>query len=670
MSEGRTALPKWLQEAISQLSSRELKGMRDYWAVYESHIEEVTDKLIQRARSRPDLNRFLMNTPVQDANELKISFGIPHQAIFDGKWKPYIKILREQGQHFAKAGVSFHTWHEAISILRKELVPYMLAAFGKSPKRLADALNGMQKFTDIVVSVMGESYLKTHEQLNRTQDEKLQKSEAELAAIVASTEDAVIGKTLEGIVSSWNPGAERIYGYRAAEAIGRPINFIAPPDRKQEISKFLELLRKGKKIPRTETVRITKDGRLLDISLSISPIKNKSGKIVGAATVAHDITERKKAESALRASEERYHKTLDSILEGGQIIGRDWRYLYVNDAVAKQGRMAKKDLVGHTMMEVYPGIETTEMFAALKRCMEERVPLQMENEFSYADGTSSWFELSIQPVPEGVFILSMDITSRKRIEDEMRGLNEELERRVTARTSQLKIANKELESFAYSVSHDLRAPLRTIDGFSQALLDDYKDQLPPEAQDFLNRVRGAAQRMAALIDDLLELSRITRAAVEKQPVDISALAQSIAEELQQSDLERNVKFVIAPNLKAECDSRLLRIAMVNLMNNAWKFTSKKKDAWIEIGKKQENGTSVFFVRDNGAGFDMAYADKLFGAFQRLHAVTDFPGTGVGLATVQRVIHKHGGRLRAEGAVDQGATFYFTLPGDDLTWKKR
>ena len=239
---------------------------------------------------------------------------------------------------------------------------------------------------------------------------------------------------------------------------------------------------------------------------------------------------------------------------------------------------------------------------------------------------------------------------------------------MAARTAELAASNKELEAFAYSVSHDLRAPLRAIDGFSQALLEDYRDQLPRDAQHFLERVRVAAQRMAKLIDDLLELSRISRIPVERQLIDVSALAKSIAEELRQGDPLRKVEFDIAPHLKANGDSELLRIAMQNLMNNAWKFTSKKLDAKIEVGANNGKGTRVFYVRDNGAGFDMAYANKLFGAFQRLHAVTEFPGTGIGLATVQRIIHKHGGRVWAESVIDQGATFYFTLQASEATWR--
>jgi signal transduction histidine kinase len=238
---------------------------------------------------------------------------------------------------------------------------------------------------------------------------------------------------------------------------------------------------------------------------------------------------------------------------------------------------------------------------------------------------------------------------RRRAEQETHRLN-----------AQLEAANRELEAFSYSVSHDLRAPLRGIDGFSQALLEDYADKVDGQGKDYLRRVREASQHMAQLIDDLLNLSRVSREEIQREEVDLSAMARTIATELRKSQPERRVEFVIANGLVANADERLLRVAMENLLENAWKFTGKHAQATIEIGVTQVDGEQVFYVRDNGAGFDMAYADKLFGTFQRLHGRTEFPGTGIGLATVQRIVHRHGGRPWAKGGVGKGATFYFTL----------
>jgi signal transduction histidine kinase len=225
---------------------------------------------------------------------------------------------------------------------------------------------------------------------------------------------------------------------------------------------------------------------------------------------------------------------------------------------------------------------------------------------------------------------------------------------------ELEQANKELEAFSYSVSHDLRTPLRAIDGFSQVLLDEHGEQLDEQARRYLQRVRAGTQRMSALIDDLLNLSRVTRAPLRKEPIDLTELARGVVAELRRREPVREVSVEIAEGLKARGDAHLVTIVFENLLGNAWKFTAKRLDARIAIGQAKEADETVFYARDNGAGFDMAYADKLFGAFQRLHTQGDYEGTGIGLATVHRVVSKHGGRIWAESAPGQGATFYFTL----------
>ena len=246
----------------------------------------------------------------------------------------------------------------------------------------------------------------------------------------------------------------------------------------------------------------------------------------------------------------------------------------------------------------------------------------------------------------GVFAAARDVTAQKRI------------------TTELQATNRELEAFSYSVSHDLRAPLRSIDGFSQALLEDYADRLDDQAKTYLGRVRTASQRMGLLIDDMLTLSKITRAEMRRINVDLSALAADVLAELQSSEPERKVDWRIEPGMTAEGDVQLLRVALVNLLGNAWKYTAHQPTPRIEFGTVRDavGDTTEFFVRDNGAGFNMAYADKLFGAFQRLHLASEFPGTGVGLAPVQRIVRRHGGKIRGEGTPGQGAVFHFTLRG--------
>jgi signal transduction histidine kinase len=256
--------------------------------------------------------------------------------------------------------------------------------------------------------------------------------------------------------------------------------------------------------------------------------------------------------------------------------------------------------------------------------------------------------------------LQREIAGRMRAEEDIQMLNRELEQRVRDRTAQLDNSNKELESFAYSVSHDLRAPLRGIDGWSLALIEDYGERLDERAHGYLRRVRAETQQMGRLIDDLLKLSRVTRAEMQKVQVNLTAMARGIADSLQEERPERRIEFIIQPELRADGDGPLLEIALTNLLDNAVKFTGKRALARIEFGETEADGGKAFFVRDNGVGFDMAYGQKLFGAFQRLHKSSEFPGTGIGLATVQRIIHRHGGRIWAEAKLDQGAVFYFTL----------
>jgi light-regulated signal transduction histidine kinase (bacteriophytochrome) len=258
--------------------------------------------------------------------------------------------------------------------------------------------------------------------------------------------------------------------------------------------------------------------------------------------------------------------------------------------------------------------------------------------------------------------LQSEIIERQQAEQRAQDLNQGLQQAVT----ELKAVNKELETFSYSVSHDLRAPLRSIDGFSQALLEDCDEQLDATGHDYLRRIRAATQRMGHLIDDLLTLSRVIRSDMRRESVDLSRIASQIDTDLQQADPERQVEFVVRPDTIAQGDSRLLQAVLENLLNNAWKFTVKKTHARIEFGAIDAAATShpTYFVRDNGVGFDMAYADKLFSPFQRLHSISEFPGNGIGLATVQRIVHRHGGRAWAEGALEQGATFYFTLTTEE------
>ena len=280
--------------------------------------------------------------------------------------------------------------------------------------------------------------------------------------------------------------------------------------------------------------------------------------------------------------------------------------------------------------------------------------------------------LTYEELQQKVEALEEQVLERKRVEKEIGGLNEELALRVIEQTAQVRALNRELEDFVYSVSHDLRRPLRAINGLSQALLEDCEQQLDARGRDYLHRIRASTQSMGQLIDDLLRLSRVMQGAMRIEAVDLTLLAREIAEEFQDKEPERRVEFSITPGLSVKGDASLLRIMVANLLGNAWKYTSRRSDARIEFSVLESSGQAgadqdreaVFFVRDNGIGFDMSYAGKLFRAFHRLHTADEFPGAGIGLATVQRVVHCHGGRLWAEGAVEKGATVYFTLSGPE------
>jgi PAS domain S-box-containing protein len=346
-------------------------------------------------------------------------------------------------------------------------------------------------------------------------------------------------------------------------------------------------------------------------------------------------------------------EVLESMHDAFVAVDGDLRITYVNRRMANYWGVGATEIIGAPLSTYTATFESDgHVLGLYKEVLRERRAMTFENQ-----NHGRWHETRLYPFGGGVAGYVRDITARKTEQERVLELNAELERRVEERTDQLEVANKELESFSYSVSHDLRAPLRAIDGFSQALIEDYGETLDRRAHSYLDRVRRAAQRMADLIDALLKLSKVARAPMAHVPVDLSAIATTVAADLRESDAARSVEFTTEPGLKAYGEPQLIQIVVANLLGNAWKFTRHTAHPQVWVGKNSEG---EFYVRDNGAGFDMSYASKLFGAFARLHSADEYEGTGIGLATVARIIHRHGGNIRAQGAVDEGATFYFTL----------
>lgn len=377
-----------------------------------------------------------------------------------------------------------------------------------------------------------------------------------------------------------------------------------------------------------------------------------------------EVEERRRAWEELRRAGAYNRSLLEASLDPLVTIGPDGKITDVNAATEAVTGFAREELIGTDFSDYFT--EPDKAKAGYAQAFKEGLVRDYPLEVRHREGsvTPVLYNATVYRDEEGrvagLFAAARDVTELKRAEAKIRKLNEELEQRVIERTAQLEAANRELEAFSYSTSHDLRAPLRSIDGFSQALLEDYSGSLDAKGKDYLRRVRSSAQRMSQLIDDLLGLSRLSRVEMHRAEVNLGALARAVALELQKAEPGRKVNFSIAEEAGANGDVRLLRIVLGNLMGNAWKFTSRHPAPRIEFGTVEFEGKAAYFVRDNGAGFDPAYASKLFSPFQRLHPASEFPGTGIGLVTVQRIVRRHGGEVWAEGEVGRGATFYFTL----------
>lgn len=508
------------------------------------------------------------------------------------------------------------------------------------------------------------SWSYTQKQMDRLQQEKkIRLSEARFRTLLNSAPDAIVIVDSQGKINMVNSQTENWFGYERDLLIGQPVEILVPDRFRQvHVTYRTHFTTHPLTRPMGANAELTgrrRDGSEFPVEISLSP--SSIGDETWVTAIIRDVSARRDIEAARLQAQTRLSELVENLPVGVfRILGNNISHFReVNPAMVDLfAAQSADELMRRPLQSLFYEAKDWMIYQEYVKGKFHTHVLDLH--FRKLNGEDFFGSLTIaaKRAGEEVFLdgILEDITERKLQSEHIQTLNLNL----ANRSAELEVINRELESFSYSVSHDLRAPLRAMDGFSRTLLNDYGDKLDERGRDRLVRVRSAAQRMANLIDDLLNLSRVSRSELTREEVDLSELAQSICNELQQASAERQVNTLIAPNLQVHGDRRLLGIALTNLLNNAWKFTSQKSPAVIEVGCEQTDGEPVFFVRDNGAGFDMAYAGKLFGAFQRLHDTGEFPGTGIGLATVQRVIHKHGGRIWAQSAVDAGATFYFTI----------
>ena len=495
-----------------------------------------------------------------------------------------------------------------------------------------------------------------------TERKKAEEQQALLASIINSSDEAILSIGLDGVITSWNRGAARLFGYPPGEALGKNISMLIAPERRREEELIMNKIAMGEYIEQHITERLRKDSSIVQVSLNVAPLRDPDGNIVGGSGIARNITEQRNAEIKIRQSEKIF-KTVASSIPGAIILLLDseCRYLLIEGDLLENLGYRKKDLLGQraeTVLtaEKYAEIKSYndrvfsgETFSIERRLMDRDtltryVPLKDENGLVYT-----------------ALILLIDVTELKKAQTQIAELNVSLENKVVERTEQLALVNKELEAFTYSVSHDLRAPLRIIDGFADILISEHADKLDEEGKRTLGIITSNARKMGQLIDDLLNLSHLGRQEVVTGRVDMNRLVKLAIDEQLLLYTGKAPDIVADPLLPANCDHNLMLQVWINLISNALKYSGKQDQPVIHISSCGSGNSVVYSVRDNGVGFDMKYADKLFGVFQRLHKATEFEGTGVGLALVQRIIIKHGGRVWAESEKGKGAVFYFSLP---------
>jgi PAS domain S-box-containing protein len=497
-----------------------------------------------------------------------------------------------------------------------------------------------------------------------------EKEASRMATVVRDSNDAITIQDFQGRITAWNRGAERMYGYSEEEALVANIDRLTAPGKVAEQKDFIRRLIAGEAITSFETQRVTKDGRVLDVWMTVTKLMDEAGKPVGVASTERDITERKRTENALRESNDYLENLINHANAPIIVWDPQFRITRFNHAFEFLTGRRADEVIGKSLELLFPPASVEGSMALFKKTTGGERWETVEISILHLDGsirTVLWNSATLftadGQTPVATIAQGLDITERIQAVAEVHKLNAELEQRVVERTAQLEAANKELEAFSYSVSHDLRAPLRHVQGYVDMLERETGNELSDKGRRYMKTITDVSREMGVLIDDLLAFSRMGRTEMSEANVNLDKLVQETLRDLETTTRGRNIVWKIPPLPGVQADRAILKLALTNLLGNAVKFTRPRDPAQIEIGSAGREGErAIFFVRDNGVGFDPQYAHNLFGVFQRLHRADEFEGTGIGLANVRRIIARHGGRTWAEGRLNEGATFFFTLKG--------
>ena len=490
----------------------------------------------------------------------------------------------------------------------------------------------------------------------------LRESEERYRILFEDAIEGIVQSTPQGKYINVNQSYARIFGYDSPDEMVDQVTNVGvqiyahPEDR----ARLLGLLASSDRVENFEAEGICKDGRLMWCSFNVNAIRNVQGELLRLDSRLVDITQRKLAEISLQQKTEELDRFFNIALDLLCIADTDGNFRRLNQAWETTLGYPLVELENSSFLNYVHPDDMQVTLDSMSELSEQKPVINFVNRYRCKDGSYRWIEWRTAPLGKQIYAAARDITVRKQAEEKLQNAQAGLETRVKERTAELEAANHELEAFSYSISHDLRTPLRALDGFSGILLADYQDKLDEQAQDYLMRIRKASRHMWQLTEDLLALAHVTRMEFTPGRVNLSSLARQAAAEFQSLDPHRKVKIEITPDMAAYGDPNLLKIVYENLLNNAYKFTGQREQAQIQVGVMEQAGEMIYFISDNGSGFDMAYAGKLFTPFQRLHKTDEFPGTGIGLVTVKRIINRHGGRIWPDAELNRGATFYFTL----------